>query len=177
MQDSYAWHQAIWEAFPGRDGEDRDFLFQLDVQGNRFRLYVLSPTAPAVPGWGEWQSKEIAPSFLEYERYRFQLKANPTMRRSSDKRRLGIYDEKRLRKWMTRKAQQNGFAVDETTLAVSSPMDERFSCDGRRGKHVAVDFQGILNVTDRDAFRIAFEKGIGSAKAFGFGLLILQPIK
>ncbi len=177
LRDSYAWHQAIWEAFPGRDDKDRDFLFRLDVRGDHFRLYVLSPMAPTVPGWGEWRSKKIEPSFLESEGYRFQLKANPTMRRASDKRRLGIWEEDRLREWMNRKAKQNGFSVDEAVLVVSTATEERFVQKNRRGKHIAVDFQGILSVTDREAFRIGFEKGIGSAKAFGFGLLMLQPIR
>src|SRR5947209_3798572 len=28
--DCYDWHQAVWKAFPGRDGEARDFLTRLD---------------------------------------------------------------------------------------------------------------------------------------------------
>ncbi|RMF67773.1 MAG: type I-E CRISPR-associated protein Cas6/Cse3/CasE [Calditrichaeota bacterium] len=51
-----------------------------------------------------------------------------------------------------------------------------FTKDHRRGTHVAVDFRGHLRVTDREAFRNAFTKGIGPAKAFGFGLLMLQPV-
>jgi CRISPR-associated protein, Cse3 family len=35
----------------------------------------------------------------------------------------------------------------------------------------AVLFTGYLKVTDADRFRTALEHGIGSGKAFGFGLL------
>ncbi len=30
LRDSYDWHQAVWKAFPGRDGKRRDFLSRLD---------------------------------------------------------------------------------------------------------------------------------------------------
>jgi CRISPR system Cascade subunit CasE len=39
----------------------------------------------------------------------------------------------------------------------------------------AVRFDGVLVVTDRDRFIAAITDGIGSAKAFGFGLLSLAP--
>lgn len=176
LHDAYAWHQAIWEAFPGRDGQRRDFLFRLDDRGKGFRLYVLSAAAPTPPDWGEWQVKPIAEPFLEHEAYRFQVRANPTMRRCSDRRRLALYAEDRLRAWMGRKAEAAGFALEEGSLVVGAPIDETFRRDGKAGKHVAVDFQGLLRVTDRDRFKQAFRNGIGSAKAFGFGLLMLQPI-
>jgi CRISPR system Cascade subunit CasE len=44
-----------------------------------------------------------------------------------------------------------------------------------RGMHSAVEFQGALNVTDPAKFHETFTRGIGSAKAFGFGLLVIAP--
>jgi CRISPR system Cascade subunit CasE len=45
------------------------------------------------------------------------------------------------------------------------------------GKHVAVDFRGVLRVQDREKFKRTFAAGIGSAKGFGFGLLMLEPVE
>lgn len=177
LRDSYAWHQALWKAFPGKDGQTRDFLFRIDAEHPDFRVLLLSREEPVAPTWGRWQTKPVANTFLEHETYRFQLKANPTMRRSADKRRLGIYAEDRLREWMARKAEQNGFAVAAETLLVGAPIEEAFVREKRRGKHLAVDFRGVLRVADRAAFKQAFHAGIGSAKSFGFGLLMLEPIK
>ena len=176
LRDAYKWHQAIWEAFPDRDDEKRDFLFRLDDKGRTFRLYVLSSSEPTPPGWGQWQSKPVASSFLEHQEYRFQLKANPTMRRCSDRRRVALYAEDRLREWMHRKAEASGFELVEESLVVGAPVDDVFRRNGKAGKHVGVDFQGLVRVTDRNRFKQAFEKGIGSAKAFGFGMLMLQPV-
>jgi len=174
LADAYAWHQALWKAFPGRDGDKRDFLFRIDQAGRDLRVLMLSAEDPEPPVWGHWQSKTVAECFLQHNTYRFQLRANPTMRRNSDRRRLGIYAEPRLRKWMQCKADLHGFTIADGSLVVDAPMDENFVKNGRRGKHVSVDFSGILTVKDRADFARAFETGIGSAKAFGYGLLMLQ---
>lgn len=177
LTDGYKWHRAIWEAFPGRPEATREFLFRADRRGRDFRVLLLSPEAPASKGVFVWQTKQIADSFLAHEAYRFSLKANPTMRRKSDGRRLAIYDEPRLREWLTRKAAASGFAVESETLIVGAPIAEMFIKDGRAGKHVTVDFKGVLQVQDRDIFTRTFQTGIGSAKGFGYGLLMLQPIR
>jgi CRISPR-associated protein Cas6/Cse3/CasE subtype I-E len=39
-----------------------------------------------------------------------------------------------------------------------------------------IEFRGVLEVTDRARFFQTFRSGVGSAKAFGFGLLVLAPI-
>lgn len=40
----------------------------------------------------------------------------------------------------------------------------------------AVRFEGYLQVTDGDRFREILKNGLGSAKAYGFGLLSLAPV-
>jgi CRISPR system Cascade subunit CasE len=174
--DLYAWHKMIWHAFPKKDGQMRKFLFRVDAETDSFRVLLLSPERPSLADWGTWQTKAISLGFLAHQVYLFQLKANPTMRRSSDRRRLPIYQENRLRLWMVRKAKDAGFRIADKSLIIGAPIDEHFTRKGRRGKHVSVDFQGLLNVTNQDRFRKAFCDGIGPAKAFGFGLLMLQPI-
>ena len=39
-----------------------------------------------------------------------------------------------------------------------------------------VEFCGVLEVTDRERFLQTFRGGVGSAKAFGFGMLVLAPL-
>jgi len=41
--------------------------------------------------------------------------------------------------------------------------------------HVAVRFDGLLRITDANAFRETLARGIGSAKGYGFGLLSVGP--
>lgn len=175
LADGYAWHTAIWESFPGQTDAARDFLFRADRQGNSFRVLLLSPIPPAPTPLLAWNTKPVADSFLGHQRYRFQLKANPTFRRSADGRRLAIYDADRLADWLRRKASDGGFDIIEP-FEIGAPLDEPFIKNGHRGKHVAVEFAGALHVTNPTQFADTFYRGIGAAKGFGYGLLMLQPI-
>jgi len=181
--DSYAWHQALWQAFPGRNGEMRDFLSRVDDLGDRFRVYLLSDTEPSCQQWGEWSTREVASGFLDRSTYRFELRANPTVKRvvreesgsrKKNGRRTAIYDDVGLRKWLAGKATQCGFEV--VAVDVGAPIPQPFRRRGGAGKHVRVDYRGVLRVQDRPCFRSAFKHGIGPAKAFGFGMLVLQPL-
>lgn len=175
LSDAYAWHNALWKCFPEKENEKRHFLFRLDELPRDMKVLMLSPDKPEILNWGNWQTKSIPPSFLSHPVYRFQIKANPTMRRLKDRRRIGIYNEERLCEWLVRKGSQNGFSVAQDSLQINGPMDETFTRKGKIGKHTWADFKGILNVTDNDAFSRGFYNGIGSAKSFGYGMLMLEP--
>lgn len=183
LSDPYVWHQQLWRAFPGKDGELRKFLFRIDDRREAFRVLVLSPEPPVVPDWGRWEVRKVAEGFLSHDQYIFQVRANPTIKhvvrdaageRKKNGRRTGIYDSEKLRAWIGRKALQSGIEILD--CSAGPPIHSYFVKERRRGKHIAVDFQGALRVKDRAAFEKTFHTGIGPAKAFGFGLLILQPV-
>jgi CRISPR system Cascade subunit CasE len=176
LWDSYAWHQAIWDIFPGREHKKRDFLFRLDSMRNNTRLLLLSPVPPILPEWGEGSTKKISSAFLGHNAYQFQLKANPVKRLRETGKRVGIYCEEELVNWIHRKGETGGFEIFQEYLNVSPPMAEYFNRNGRKGKHISVDFSGVLQVRNPQHFENAFYNGIGPAKAFGFGMLMLQPI-
>lgn len=185
LRDVYDWHQLAWRAFPGCDGQPRDFLTRLDRQERegRFRLLIVSAQRPIRPeGWPEatdsWQTREIGASFLAHRHYRFQLRANPTKRENASRKRLPLRTPEEQLAWLRRKAEQAGFGVDETTLQIAPAGREWFRVEkrGQAGVHHAVEFSGSLHVTEPARFREAFGTGIGSAKGFGFGLLALVPV-
>ena len=189
LLDNYDWHKAAWQCFPVMADADRDFLFRVEWQENGCLAYILSGQKPSRPVWcppSGWEVKEIATGFLEHARYRFDLLANPTRKlvvrdaegqRRKNGRRVPLlhYDEQRS--WLERKAQQHGFRLEEgAPLSVDPAGRHPFRRRGADGLHVGVRFRGVLSVTDRDLFASAFRKGVGSAKGFGFGMLLLQPI-
>ena len=185
LRDVYAWHQLVWRAFPGRDGETRDFLTRLEHRDRerRFRLLIVSPRPPVRPEvWPDdpeaWQTREIKPAFLAHRRYRFQLRANPTKRDNASRKRVPLRLPEEQRAWLKRKGEQSGFVVDESSLRIIPEGREWFRIEKqeRTGIHHAVEFEGILAVVDPAAFQAAFARGIGSAKGFGFGLLALVPL-
>lgn len=179
LKDRYAWHCALWKAFP--ETSRREFLFRVEEKETGFLLYLLTEQEPVPLDWGDWETKPVSGAFLEYAVYRFQLCANPTVKRKRDGRKNGtrtaIYDPEELTAWLARKAEQGGFFVESDSLQISPPVNQPFYKGGKRGNHKRVEFQGLLNVTDREKFKQSFRKGIGSAKAFGFGLLVLEPVQ
>lgn len=179
LKDSYAWHQALWKAFP--DTEIRTFLYRLEARDSDFLLYLLSEKEPIHPEWGTWKTKQISESFLDHSFFRFQLCANPTVKRKQEGRKNGtrtaIYTPDELTAWLQRKGQQGGFTVEDHSLQIEPPINQPFYKNGCKGNHKRVEFRGVLQVTDPERFKTTFNNGIGSAKAFGFGLLVLQPIR
>lgn len=190
LRDCYDWHQAVWKAFPGRDGKQRDFLTRLDRRREGFRLLIVSPMPPGRPDWcpadaESWKTKAIPDTYFTRRRYAFQLCANPTKKVTKLKpdgsptkngKRVPLHTREELVAWIIRKGEQGGFAVDEGRLRTFSRGREYFEKQGMPGLHSAVEFQGVLTVTDPAKFHQTFTHGIGSAKAFGFGLLVIAPI-
>jgi len=185
--DSYDWHQAVWRAFPRRDGQQRDFLSRLDERPDGFRLLIVAPVEPTRPDWcpsGCWQTKPIPESYFGKNRYAFQLCANPTKKvaklnpggsTTKNGKRVPLRLREELVAWMERKGEQGGFRVEVEKLRTIPRGPERFQKKDQGGTHSSVEFAGMLTVTDPAKFHETFTRGIGSAKAFGFGLLIIAP--
>lgn len=81
LNDAYAWHKALWRAFPGINENERIFLNRIDSKDIFFQVLLLSRQPPIVQEWGAWQTKKISESFLYHDLYRFELRANPTIKR------------------------------------------------------------------------------------------------
>jgi CRISPR system Cascade subunit CasE len=72
-----------------------------------------------------------------------------------------------------------GFRIIETEdrpLEIRPMVESHFRKKEHTAFHGGVQFRGVLEVTDREHFMESYKAGIGSAKGFGFGLLLLAPI-
>ena len=153
----------------------------------------------------EFCLKEISPSFLSHRYYAFDLRANPvraSVLRDTDgeqvvgangKRKRGkrvpLVKTDDLRAWLVSKGDvrcrdtETGLGVpggcrimDDRPLEISPMVESHFRKKGKSGYHGGVQFRGTLEVTDREKFIETYQSGIGSAKGFGFGLLLLAPV-
>jgi CRISPR system Cascade subunit CasE len=189
IRDSYDWHQRVWQAFKGHDGEKREFLSRVDEIDDAYRLLVVSSAEPTKPDWCPtdcFKTKEIPGDFFAAGQFRFSLLVNPTRKlvvrneageRKKNGRRIALTKREDLLVWMQRKAEAGGFAIgDPESLRTIPKPRSYFQKGAMQGVHYAVEFQGVLTVTDPTLFRATFTAGIGSAKAFGFGLLALAPL-
>lgn len=129
----------------------------------------------------------------------FRLRANPTKRVGRDGdlmrgKRVDLRSEEEQIAWLVAKGSgsREGVPGGFELLAVAESqkpdiLQVRVRSEGNvvsrkqslGGAHLmthrAVVFDGHLQVTDSDAFRQTVQGGIGSAKAYGFGLLSLAP--
>ena len=189
IRDTYDWHQRVWQAFGDRNNDSRNFLVRVDRKEEAFRVLILSHLPATKPNWcptGCFQSKAVPDAYFSQTRYRFSLLANPTKKvrvnnvdgtRKKNGRRIPLSTHEELVPWIVRKGEAGGFMVDQNTLRTIPRGCEFFHKDSTsHGTHAAVEFQGVLFVTDHEKFRAAVSNGIGSAKAFGFGMLVLAPI-
>jgi CRISPR system Cascade subunit CasE len=76
--------------------------------------------------------------------------------------------------WLNARAARLGFALDERGVAVDAY--QRHAEKGGRLQFSTVDFSGQLTITDASSFQGALYNGIGHAKAFGCGLLLVRPM-
>jgi CRISPR system Cascade subunit CasE len=73
-------------------------------------------------------------------------------------------------KWLVERAEKNGFKL----LSVIAHGYQQHHFKRRKIKISTLDFEGILEITDPELFKNALFKGIGSAKAFGCGLMLIK---
>jgi len=188
-RNPYETHRALWKLFPDDIDANRDFLFHIG-QSDQSRAEILmqscrkplksSDTAKILA------SKEYNPIFLAGYRLSFLLIANPIKmindksgRRNANgeikKCRVPLIRDDDQRVWIERKL---GAAASLETLIVDPISSIRFrkTREDRAGKIQPVSFQGILRVENAEAMTALLKAGIGPAKAFGCGLMLVRRI-
>lgn len=185
LASPYDLHRTVMSGFPKNlNKHEERVLYRLDQMdgGNQLVLLVqsyLEPDWTRLDSMYLAQSSEDNPGVKQLElqpiagqRFAFRLRANPTRRLGSragdDKgKRVGLYAVDEQIQWLNRKAKGSGFIVESVLPTQQHRADDR----KRDLKFLSVRFDGILQVTDAALFALALTNGIGSGKAFGFGLL------
>lgn len=203
VADCQQLHRTIMSAFPQAGSAARaelGVLFRLEVSDRESQLYVQSLVEPdwsrlpdgyCLPGG--IACKSVADKYAAITNgmvLRFRLKANPTKRlpagcpgEKRDGPRVDLRREEDQLEWLRRKAQASGFDLLSVQVEQEIPDVRLAAAPVRvRGRHPAgrltfrsVLFEGRLRVTDSERFAEALRRGIGSGKAYGFGLLSVAP--
>ena len=179
LGDRYELHRTLMNAFPDQMPADERVLYRVEHTSGQAGATVLVQSQTR-PDWSSVerlndmrylrrlpQVKSFAPQVQAGLQLHFRLQANPTVKRYG--KRYALYAEEEWMSWLERKGQAHGFAVE--------PLDVRCVKLGnhygqrRRQTWHAVQFDGLLRVSQPPAFSAALRRGIGSGKAFGFGLL------
>lgn len=143
------------------------------------------------------------PAFGAGERWRFLLRANVTAQRKGQHefagadretfraargKRVAVWDPAEIEAWIVRKLDAAGARIPTETLRndLDEPVEQRcvrhsnarpwrWTRNHHVARHDGVDFEGLLEVVDPTQLAASLARGIGPAKAFGFGLLSLTP--
>ncbi len=191
----YALHQLVWRLFADRDERQRDFLYRVDERAAQPCLYLLSQRPPAGGSdLFELHQRPFAPQLRPGDRLRFSLRANPIVSRGGKrhdvvmdaKTRLGwktlpATDRPPLAQlvqeaggaWLAQRAAQHGFELVPGALRVDGYLNRRLRKHGREIRLSTVDFDGELVVREPASFLRLLAEGLGPAKGFGCGLLLV----
>ena len=150
------------------------------------------------------QSREFSPRLEVGDQLQFELRANPVVTvstggkskrhdvvmqekkrllqerglacwddwRDEDKPHLYMIARETCGRWLIERGKRLGYKLDEQSLSVEAYQQHRAKRDSLRFS--TVDFSGTLTVVDPEAFTGALFNGIGHAKAFGCGLLLVR---
>ena len=194
LANPYQMHASLCRAFAAPDEHPPRFLWRLETARNtRFPHVLVQSTAePNREGFGDYlcAPPEVRRLPIEHlqegQPLRFRLRANPTVTRydpealrqrqdgSVDKgkgKRHGVTDVEGQFSWLARQGERGGFTILGAMVAES----ERVRITKHQGGPLitlqAVLYEGHLRIADLDAFKATLERGVGPAKALGFGLL------
>jgi CRISPR system Cascade subunit CasE len=177
----------------------RSFVWREDPDDGRFRVILVSKRAPADElGIFDIVTKAYDPQIRVGETLSFVLRANPVVRRRDESGRLHKHDvamhalrdvardawpterwkasEDAVRKWLESQGERHGFEpIQEHFQLVGS---DRREIRRERGRDVvqftSFDMSGMLVVRDVDTVRAALSSGLGAARAYGCGLLLVR---
>lgn len=169
----------------------------------RFYVVSERAPLPGLGAW-EARTRAYAPQLEPGEVLHFELRANPTVRHDRDGKssrhdvvmeaKKKLLAERGLKKWaewtgdrpalqgvihdacahwLERRGQTGGFALDRDSLRVEAHEQHREKRDGAL-RFTSVDLAGRLTVTDPAAFGQVLLRGLGQAKAFGCGLMLVR---
>jgi len=188
MTDDYSLHRVVYSLFEDvrseaekRSSVPSGFLFADkggDAKGRR--ILILSDRPPLQPAHGTLSASWTIPDeFLQHRFYKFEVTLNPTRKENKSGRRVPIKTREEVAAWFGGKSLAAwGFSVDPARLDVRMLPVMQFNKQGERPvTHGAARVSGMLRVENRDLFIESFNKGIGRGRAFGFGLLQIEPLK
>ncbi|ATJ84513.1 type I-E CRISPR-associated protein Cas6/Cse3/CasE [Halomonas beimenensis] len=162
-------------------------------------FYVLSDREPVpIPGLLEAQCKPFSPTLEAGERLAFRLRANPTVAKSVAGKRGQRADvlmaakypfeagkertsqacieamDDAARQWLAERAESWGFRLPVEPEVGAYRQHALPKDKGRPIRFSSVDYEGLLEVADPGRLIETLAQGIGRAKAFGCGLMLIR---
>ena len=187
-------HQLLWTLFADHPDRQRDFLWR-EEKNRRFMLLSQRPPDDR-HNLFEIEVKTFQPDLRAGDRLAFALRANPVVSRSNEQGKSQRHDVvmDRLHKvpagqraavrdriaqeaandWIRNRAPRCGFELDGPIVVDGYTQVRIPRKKARDATFSVMDFTGHLVVTDADQFISTLASGLGKAKSFGCGLMLIR---
>lgn len=200
--NGYQAHQLVWNLFADHPDRKRDFIYRHEAVNNWPTFYTVSKREPVdTAGLWEIMPKEYNPQIRKDQRLGFTLCVNPIRSRRDEngkQQRHDVVMEAKLKlkkdgksfdlpdivqeiglRWLEERSASHGFSISPKGVRVDGYQQHKLF-KGKGNKSITfstLDFNGILTVTNPDVFveKCLFE-GIGPAKGFGCGLMLVRRV-
>lgn len=190
----YGTHQNVWNLFADSPDRERDFIYRQD--GNTILAVSSRKPLDTVAGW-HIETKKYVPKVVAGNTFTFSLRVNPVVKSSSSgklkKHDVVQYARKKIlaegltpdrnqlaqtegASWLVKKSAFCGFRVESSSILVEKYLFNQSmrTAKGKVRTISVMDIVGSCVVTDPELFITTLYKGIGSARGFGCGLLLIR---
>lgn len=184
MADCQQMHRFVTGLF-GTDRQTSQILYRTNLVQNRLCIYLYAQKGVEyIPEQCNIQQRDITPwldGMAAGQLWSFDLIASPSKKVGSEGRKNAqrriLRDPGDRQVWLERKAEQSGFEMVHVEELEQIHVSGRHASDnGGVMYHDAYHYQGVLRITDADAFRNALQCGIGVCKAYGFGMMMVKRV-
>ncbi len=198
--NTYKEHQELWKLFNDDPDADRDFIYRYEPQNNIPAYYVVSNRKPNDQTYlWDIQTKDYQPKLAIGEKYAFILRVNPVISKKGRRHDVVMHKkylmnykkidklkrptsqqiiEEAGREWLQSRVESAGFSFDNESVRIDG-YQAKTSGKKRGNKEIrysTMDYRGILSITNPDAFSKVLMQGIGKARAFGCGLMLIRRL-
>jgi CRISPR system Cascade subunit CasE len=201
--NTYAAHQLLWKLFPGGPDAERDFIFRQEVRGGWPTFYLVSKRKPQmVDIFSEVACKEYKPVLRVGEQLAFTLRANPVVARKTEGKKhsakhdvwmdakregriqglesikLQSFVEGQVKKWLLQQGKEKGFSALTEAVELQGYQQHQVykKKSGKPIRYSSIDFHGVITVDDPASVQKVLFNGIGKAKGFGCGLMLVRRV-
>jgi CRISPR system Cascade subunit CasE len=199
----YRLHQLVWQLFENSPAQ-RPFLYRQESQQGTPRLLLLSEQEPEdTTGLWRIESKPYTPKLVAGERLAFSIRLNPVVKKRDENDRQQRHDlvmeqKKQLERegipreqwpaqtelarragvqWLAKRAETAGFELHEDRLLAEEYRQHRLHKPGKAPiRFSTLDCAGLLTVSDPQRLVQTLQTGLGPAKGFGCGLLLVRRV-
>ncbi len=199
-----AGHSLIWSLFEQQEGGPARFLFRETEPGRRWLLLSQEVPTPSTDLW-TLETREFQPDLAAGSLVRFSLRANPAVSVATDVRhadgsrmrghradavmhaRWAISPHERAGwtaadteaaalAWLYAREERLGLAFDrEACLAMAYRQQRVWRRGAEPVRFSTIDYEGVARVENPARLQAAMAHGVGRARRYGCGLLLVRP--